>query len=540
MAVTLRKHAELCKFGLVPSSSVRQSGEPFLGVCVDTGTTRTMVGSSQFRALCIVMGYTPKLRSSSRRFRCGNLTHPSLGYFSFRLPIGKSHFHSIDVDVVDVSNPFLLGLNDLHAIQARIDLSDFSWTIAGERSKLVHKNQHLWLPLSFDDSCCFTQAELTLLHRRLGHPQADRMLALLRRAKPLDIDKDTKKQLDEIWASCGSCQRTRPKPFVFRAAIPDEVVFGHELIIDLAKCDGKYILHCVDRGTGLNAAKFVSGESARDIWDALLEIWITKYVTPDVITTDAGSAFISKQFQDHVETFGTLIRAVPVEAHSSLNRGEQAHGPLRRVFEKLKEERGLSDDTRLALAVKAINEMPNVQGFTPLQLVYGVIPKIPIGIHSPYIRQKERLEALRKARDEYATYIAQRRLKIAQDVRGPGESDLREGDLALVFREESKRWEGPGRVVSLDAGNVAHILLKGGKVTPFSITCFRRFPPLDTPKVSYVSTSNSETHDQEVLHRTETALNQYDARFDDAKKIELQQLLDRGTFTPVLKKNRPA
>jgi Reverse transcriptase (RNA-dependent DNA polymerase) len=266
---------------------------------------------------------------------------------------------------------------------------------------------------------------------------------------------------------------------------------------------------------------------------------ITKYVTPDVITTDAGSAFISKQFQDHVETFGTLIRAVPVEAHSSLNRGEQAHGPLRRVFEKLKEERGLSDDTRLALAVKAINEMPNVQGFTPLQLVYGVIPKIPIGIHSPYVRQKERLEALRKARDEYATYIAQRRLKIAQDVRGPGESDLREGDLALVFREESKRWEGPGRVVSLDAGNVAHILLKGGKVTPFSITCVRRFPPLDTPKVSYVSTSNSETHDQEVLHRTETALNQSDARFDDAKKIELQQLLDRGTFTPVLKNKVP-
>jgi hypothetical protein len=198
MAVTLRKHAELCKFGLGPSSSLRQSGEPFLGVCVDTGTTRTMVGSSQFRALCIVMGYTPKLRSSSRRFRCGNLTHPSLGYFSFRLPIGKSHFHSIDVDVVDVSNPFLLGLNDLHAIQARIDLSDFSWTIAGERSKLVHKNQHLWLPLSFDDSCCFTQAELTLLHRRLGHPQADRMLALLRRAKPLDIDKDTKSNLTKF------------------------------------------------------------------------------------------------------------------------------------------------------------------------------------------------------------------------------------------------------------------------------------------------------------------------------------------------------
>jgi hypothetical protein len=42
MAVRLREHAELCQFGLDQGPPLSQSGESFMGVCVDTGTTRTM------------------------------------------------------------------------------------------------------------------------------------------------------------------------------------------------------------------------------------------------------------------------------------------------------------------------------------------------------------------------------------------------------------------------------------------------------------------------------------------------------------------
>jgi hypothetical protein len=104
-----------------------------------------------------------------------------------------------------------------------------------------------------------------------------------------------------------------------------------------------------------------------------------------------------------------------------------------------------------------------------MQLVYGIIPKIPIfGSKSSYVRQKERMECLKIAQDKYGRCVAERRLKLAQNVRGPSLHELNEGDLCFVFREVSKRWEGPARIVPIDAGNVIHVVQKGGKVSPFS------------------------------------------------------------------------
>jgi hypothetical protein len=63
---------------------------------------------------------------------------------------------------------------------------------------------------------------------------------------------------------------------------------------------------------------------------------------------------MSAQFQDHANSFGILLRSVPVEAHSSLNKREQAHGALRRIYEKMNNFENLSQDIRLSLAVKAV------------------------------------------------------------------------------------------------------------------------------------------------------------------------------------------
>jgi hypothetical protein len=57
---------------------------------------------------------------------------------------------------------------------------------------------------------------------------------------------------------------------VFKVAVPDDIVFGHELLIDMAKMDGKYFLHVVDRGTGFTVATVLDGECSRNVWEALL------------------------------------------------------------------------------------------------------------------------------------------------------------------------------------------------------------------------------------------------------------------------------
>jgi hypothetical protein len=191
-----------------------------------------------------------------------------------------------------------------------------------------------------------------------------------------------------------------------------------------------------------------------------------------------------------------------VEAHSSLNKGEQAHGPLRRVNEKPKATYPkLRKQPILSLSTEAINDTANVHGMVPTFLVYGLISKLPIaGQKYTYVNQRMRMKALADARDEYPSIVATRRLEIASDVRGPGEHSLSEGDMTLVFREDSKRWEGPVRVISLDAGVVVHVLDRVACSTHFSRPNVRPFnPPGTTPSPenadNFVSCQWSENHE---------------------------------------------
>jgi hypothetical protein len=264
----------------------------FLGACIDTGTTRTMIEMSQFQHICAVIGATPPLRPSERYFRCGNGVHKSLGAFDLRLPVNNAYIE-IECDVVPVQNPLLIGLDAMSKLGATINVPERTWEVSGIKQELRFSDGHLWLDAP-EFSSCYSREELYLLHRRLGHPRAERLISLLQKAAPREQTQSTKSELESLVKTCETCQRTRPKPFVFHAKTPDEIVFGHELIVDLFKVDGEYVLQAVDRSTGYTAAEFVSGESTTDIWNALLNIWITRYVTPNVITTDAGSAFCSK------------------------------------------------------------------------------------------------------------------------------------------------------------------------------------------------------------------------------------------------------
>ena len=61
--------------------------------------------------------------------------------------------------------------------------------------------------------------------------------------------------------------------------------------------------------------------------------WIDTYLGPlDLITSDAGKNFVSKEFKEYANTMGIRTKAVPVEAHNSIGIVERYHGPLRRVY----------------------------------------------------------------------------------------------------------------------------------------------------------------------------------------------------------------
>jgi hypothetical protein len=90
-------------------------------------------------------------------------------------------------------------------------------------------------------------------------------IELIKREKLEDLDEDGKKNLQEISASCKTCQFMGPNPLRFRAVIPDEadkLFFGDELSIDIMCIEGNSVLHVVDTATRFLATKYLDTNGA--------------------------------------------------------------------------------------------------------------------------------------------------------------------------------------------------------------------------------------------------------------------------------------
>jgi hypothetical protein len=58
----------------------------------------------------------------------------------------------------------------------------------------------------------------------------------------------------------------------FKVGFPDEVVFNKELRLEIMR---KSILHIVDSGTKVFAARFLAGQDIKTIWNTFLYMWVT-------------------------------------------------------------------------------------------------------------------------------------------------------------------------------------------------------------------------------------------------------------------------
>ncbi|KAF1828074.1 hypothetical protein BDW02DRAFT_538695, partial [Decorospora gaudefroyi] len=63
-------------------------------------------------------------------------------------------------------------------------------------------------------------------------------------------------------------------------------------------------------------------------------MWIDMYVgPPDLIATNAGKNFISKEFLNNATSLAIEVKEVPVEAHNSIGKVERYHAVIRRAFD---------------------------------------------------------------------------------------------------------------------------------------------------------------------------------------------------------------
>lgn len=121
-----------------------------------------------------------------------------------------------------VNVQFLLGLNLLTKFKILIDIDE---NII--RSKLdcwvlpiVRKLGHAYV--DFEISAFYSETELRRLLRQFYHPQAEHLIALIKRTNRTFAVPKIHVDLKQIRATCDVCQREADMPQIFRVTLPSE------------------------------------------------------------------------------------------------------------------------------------------------------------------------------------------------------------------------------------------------------------------------------------------------------------------------------
>ena len=107
-----------------PTSHPRYSDSTFNGVCVDTGAQVSVCGKRQAIAFCKTVSIPFALRPSNLKFKFGNTVTDSMGIMKFRCPAPDGGSIDLDMDVIDLDIPLLLGLRELRDHQLLVDYLD--------------------------------------------------------------------------------------------------------------------------------------------------------------------------------------------------------------------------------------------------------------------------------------------------------------------------------------------------------------------------------------------------------------------------------
>lgn len=419
---------------------------------------------------------------------------------------------------------------------------------------LKRKFGHVFLEWTVQFLIRYPRQQLQNMHLHFMHPSTDKLMSLLERAYPDNIKDDTKRLLTDISKACHACQVYSARPLSFKVRFPDSVVFNKRIALDLMYLSGDPVLHIVDIGTNFSAARFLSGEDAKTIWNTFLYTWVSIYRGfRNEVLSDQGSVFTSKEWEARCAETEISVESTGTESHNSLGKGETYHALLRRVYNKVKlTHPQLPKELVLALSVKALNDTAGPNGLVPSLLLFGVMPRIPTE-PATYPDTNARIQAMESPRDELEVINARARVQQSLKKSPPPAASLTLSPMqpVYVYREKDKRWTGPHLITSVDGKRVMVDLGERTGPRKFNLSQVKpdRLPSITAllpPQTGLPSPSASIPPLTSLLHPNNTSartfyteiITPHDPRsglFDEAKRNELEALIKRGTFKMVLR-----
>jgi hypothetical protein len=122
------------------------------------------------------------------------------------------------------------------------------------------------------------------------------------------------------------------------------------------------------------------------------------------------------------------VKEIPVKAYNSIGKIERYHGPLKRAFEVITADLGISlaPEYVLQMAVKAVNDTAGHDNFVPTFLVFGTYPYFSPS-SPPLPSLTVRANAMRKTMAEVRKLKARRQITDAFSQRnGPSVAEVKQ------------------------------------------------------------------------------------------------------------------
>lgn len=549
-AITLIKVSEKSVFYHTILSNQRK----WYGACLDTGAQTTVIGLQQAKAYCKFMNITYNLRKNKNKYKFGDDKQNSLGALSIKIPILDKMVIHESVDVVRANVPLLIGLDFLDKYELYVNnvKNILCCSALDIQVPLKRKHGHVYLIWKKCDEILYTRPELLKLLKKFSHLASDKLFNLLKLARPWETNAETKRILDEIQNMCNTFQRISHAPIRFKVSLPsiEYLKFGDKLSLDLMLLNERAVLHVVDTATRFSAATFLDsngesyGQSVEGLWLAFVQTWCTVYPGyPNRLRTDQGSVFTSIRWKQLTDLNGIELRIFGVQAHSSLEIGERLHEPLRRIYQKIRQDYpNVVPGLVLKVAVKAMNDTIGENGLVPTRLVFGVIPRVPI-ISTELPTQIERMEILPAAQAEMISIVAERKIMTAltRDIPPAADRVYKTGEEILVYSENEKKRIGAfifidvkGRMITVQSIDK----IKRKRFNAFQIKLYYRTInySINKFKTNVISPPPFQVYLTEVIEPRDPRA----WKFNNAKLKELDGLIKNKTWKIVCRNEVPS
>ena len=496
-------YAEMDTFTVaeVYSSSVMQickrSLRDEIGLIVlDTGCIKTVAGQTWFNTFVESLSLSTRkmisAQPSENIFKFGGGTRlKSMGMFSIPCSLAGKDIVLV-TDIVNQSDlPCLLSKESMKKADVTINVAEDTINIFGKKMNLKTNNAGHYI-LQLKDEVKYENGEeykvlwqlldgkdeaedfdkLVRMHNGLGHPGKQKFEQMLRVTD--NYNKDTGMMLNKLYGDCITCHKFKkslPRPHV---SPPLGIAFNHTIVVDLKifQKKDKIILYIIDAYSRFTMAIPVPDKKAESIVQPIMDRWILNLFGPPAqILFDNGREFSNIKMREMCEKFNIMM--LTTGAYSPFQNGlcEKNHHTVDLMLEKMLDSNpNMSFNQALSAAIYAKNTLLNVSGFSPMQITFGLQPRIPSAAQENKLPANEeivnsipiydRLKAIFEARKAYTSVENSIRLKKALKVHPQKMELYNTGDR--VFYRFGMDTEWHGTVIGMD--NKVIFIRHGGNV----------------------------------------------------------------------------